>query len=216
LGCARASFAAICGLTLLKCSLLVDTGDLAGGGGAEETSTDAAVPEAAVAVETSVDARTDDGAPDASRADADRGDAAVFSGNGHAYLAVATGGPVTWSFAKGEAEKRGGHLATLTSPEENQFVYGLVRDRPELFDSKDFGPWIGGVRTVKDAGAANGWSWVTGEPWSYTLWGIGQPDNDLGVEDAVHYYPQGNHTFPVWNDLSPQSTEIKGYVIEFE
>ncbi len=50
----------------------------------------------------------------------------VFSGHGHSYEAVYVPGGLIWDQANAEAQNRGGYLATITSPEENAFVYNLL------------------------------------------------------------------------------------------
>ena len=47
----------------------------------------------------------------------------TFSDNGHYYMAV--DGTFTWIEADTAAKAIGGHLATITSAEENAFIYGL-------------------------------------------------------------------------------------------
>jgi hypothetical protein len=209
----RAALVVVSACVLVRCSLLVDSGGLAG------------APEDASTTESG-DAARNDGAVDASNeADSSdsgdsgdagvRGDASVFAQNGHAYLAVATPTAIPWAIAKSAAELRGGHLATITSVEENVFVFGLVRNRPDLFEpGSHLGPWLGGTHTGADATA--GWSWVTGETWDYTDWDPGQPDNNGGQEDSLHYFPSTDENQPTWND-SPHGTDyVHGYVIEFE
>src|SRR5438128_7165567 len=58
---------------------------------------------------------------------------------------------------------------------------------------------------------ASGWRWVTGEPWSYTDWGAGQPDNGSGIEHYLGYF-LGKQ----WNDFTTSNPGIHGYVVEFE
>lgn len=64
--------------------------------------------------------------------------------------------------ATAACEALGGHLATSTSAEKNEFLTSLVSN------------WtaIGGQK-IDDA-----WSWVTGETWDYTNWGSNYPSND--------------------------------------
>ena len=62
----------------------------------------------------------------------------------------------TWHDAKAYCESLGGYLATLTSPEENQFVY-------DNFVVAEI-PWLGGT----DEANEGVWEWVTGEPVEYT------------------------------------------------
>jgi hypothetical protein len=62
-----------------------------------------------------------------------------------------------------------GHLATITSAEEQAFVTSLTpaitSDPPVLLAVH-----LGGYRATVGPKLADGWAWVTGEPWSYTNW----------------------------------------------
>lgn len=92
-------------------------------------------------------------------------------GNGHYYEVV--GPALQWGEARVDAARREafgvqGHLATLTSVEENNFVVNAVLgDVPQT--------WIGLFRT--GVGAAD-FEWVTGEPFSFQNWGTNQPNDD--------------------------------------
>jgi hypothetical protein len=48
---------------------------------------------------------------------------------------------VSWSQAQQLARSQGGHLATLTSAAENDFVFGLVSS-PEFWYLNEFGPFV--------------------------------------------------------------------------
>src|SRR6266478_4337030 len=88
-------------------------------------------------------------------------------GNGHFYEAVATSG-IVWSNASAAATNRGGYLATITSAQENQLVFGLIQGNTNLWTRRpstdSWGPWIGGVQPPGSPEPAGGWTWVTGEP----------------------------------------------------
>jgi hypothetical protein len=64
----------------------------------------------------------DDGA---GPADTDWLSEAVQWTNGHSYLAVLAPG-VSWDAAEAQCEAHGGYLVTITSAEENAFVFSLV------------------------------------------------------------------------------------------
>src|SRR5690242_18695760 len=60
-----------------------------------------------------------------------------------------------------------GHLVTITSPEENDFIINhlggdLVRNK-----------WTGAYQLHKNSEPGGGWAWVTGEAWTYANWGAG-------------------------------------------
>ncbi|MBL7044774.1 MAG: protein kinase [Pirellulaceae bacterium] len=93
--------------------------------------------------------------------------------NGHYYQRIDV--PMSWHEAKEYCESLEGHLATVTSSEENVFVY-------ENFGT-DHVCWLGAT----DEAEEGTWQWVTGEPFEYTNWFRGQPSG--GVE---HYLALGN------------------------
>jgi len=69
------------------------------------------------------------------------------------------------------------------------------------------GPWLG----ASYAPSEGRWQWVTGEPWIYTNWIAGGPDN-LQDEEYLLYWGL-DHVAPTWNDahgLAPS------YVVEYE
>jgi hypothetical protein len=135
-------------------------------------------------------------------------------GNGHWYSRFVSPIVVTWPQARNQAATVGGHLATISNSNENEFVFQA--SRPSLWSNR-FGPWIGAFR-LPDSGELGGaWAWVTGEPWTYTAWEIYQPDNGcLGDESAIHFINYTNS----WNDLSPtgacDSEKCFHFMVEWE
>ncbi len=111
--------------------------------------------------------------------------------NGHRYQRVDT--DMTWKEAKAYCENQGGYLASVTTIEENAFISGLIATGSKLFY------WIGGT----DEESEGIWKWVSGEPWDYSEWSGGQPDNSGGNEgytgimrEATEYLQPGK-----WNDF---------------
>jgi hypothetical protein len=130
--------------------------------------------------------------------------------NGHYYELVP--GPITWDAAKAAAESRTyldlhGHLATITSAQENSFI------NSNLSITDDNGAWTGGFQPNQGLGlaAAEGWQWVTGEPWSYTNWHPGEP-NDFGRPEWVSVIRNDGY----WNDLYGTYSHPGGYVVEYD
>ena len=135
-------------------------------------------------------------------------------GNGHTYEVVVVPEGITWIDANSLAEQKGGHLATITSQDENDFIFSLINDRQYWNGSG--GPLLGGYQLPGSAEPHGGWTWVTGEPFVYSNWRFDQPNN-LGNESCIHFGWGGGIT-PTWNDLSDiytaNSTPI-AYVVEF-
>ena len=95
--------------------------------------------------------------------------------NGHSYKRIDTS--MTWSDAKIYAENLGGYLATITSQDENDFVWdNLGASGPDFI-------WLGGTDEVTEGT----WQWVTGEAWVYENWGPGQPDDGGYGQDYLSF-----------------------------
>ena len=86
-----------------------------------------------------------------------------FSWNGHRYEVISES--LSWEQAKTRCESLGGHLATITSQAEQEFIAGL------LVESGTY--WIG-ARSDE----SGFWHWVTDEPFErqYQNYASGQPD----------------------------------------
>ncbi|MHC4504034.1 MAG: protein kinase domain-containing protein, partial [Planctomycetota bacterium] len=99
---------------------------------------------------------------------------------------------MTWHEAKAYCEKQGGHLVTITSKEENEFVTDLAR-------KAKMDTWIG----FTDEREEGTWEWVTGEKGVSTFWAKGQPDDYGGDQDRallaakqVFRWDDDSHTKP--------------------
>lgn len=148
-------------------------------------------------------------------------------GNGHYYEFVDQ--TMTWPLAKAAAESRThlgltGHLVTITSAPENEFVFNLL---PATY--YPIGAWIGLTDDETFGGfesfgqpnpQVNGWHWITGESFAFTDWGsftnsmgqFVQEPNNMDNEDYVVL-----HAFsgPVeWNDQSAHYEPP--FIVEYE
>ncbi|MBI5631876.1 MAG: carboxypeptidase regulatory-like domain-containing protein [Nitrospirae bacterium] len=122
--------------------------------------------------------------------------------NGHYYELIQN--TATWYTARDTAAGMSynglqGHLATITSQGENAFV---LNTWPELGYSAEV--WIGG----SDEASEGNWQWLTNEPWAYTYWNGGEPNNADGGENCLDYKYAG------WND-SPCDAQF-WYLVEYE
>jgi hypothetical protein len=111
--------------------------------------------------------------------------------NGHSYYRST--GSMTWTDARQACANMGGYLVTVTSAAENNFIFNL---------------WPSGWIGLTDEVVEGQWRWVTGEPYSYSSWNPGEPNN-AGNEDYVQFVGAGR-----WNDL-PNNISLP-YVIEFD
>lgn len=139
---------------------------------------------------------------------------AAIGGNDHFYEVIEVPGGISWPEANDRAMLSGGYLATITSAAENSFVYSLLDYDTHFVGEWDWGPWLGGFQTDKSMEPYGGWEWVTGETFVYTNWKPGNPDNQGGNEDYLHFL-QG----PMWNDIAPNGAwntiPLGAYITEY-
>ncbi len=138
-------------------------------------------------------------------------------GSIHYYNAVAAPAGITWSAASDSAQLPGGCLATLTSPAENDFVFGLVDSSVYWYQrpgSGDWaGPWLGGKQLFGAPEPDSGWEWAGGEPFGYRNWSPGEPDNE-GNENVLNFGESSSGRISTWNDLNEMDAAIRGFVVE--
>lgn len=149
--------------------------------------------------------------------------AQLCEATGHYYEVVAVSA-IDWSAARDAAaglSRNGvqGHLATLTSAEEDACVDQI---RAEHFDTN--GPaqvWIGGFQADGAVEPGGGWEWLNDEgsiPGAdseepYADWADLEPNNSGGVEQhlALGRFGLGLG----WNDEGTAPSSILGYIVEF-
>ena len=110
--------------------------------------------------------------------------------NGHSYYRST--GYMTWTDARQACANMGGHLVTVTTPAENNFIFNL---------------WPNGWIGLTDEVVEGQWRWVTGEPFTWANWNGGEPNNSNN-EDYIQFVGNGK-----WNDLPNTSLP---YVLEFD
>ncbi len=141
------------------------------------------------------------------------GDIVFNPDNGHYYERVDAN--IDWEHSRLNAGKsyKGliGHLATITSEEENQFIF------EKLGGDKLKGHWIGGYKGPSSQGSV--WHWISGERFTFVNFGPGEPNNNGGNEDGLQFHFTGQFVHGKWNDLPKLETgtdRALGYVVEYE
>ncbi len=139
--------------------------------------------------------------------------------NGHYYRLVAQN--LNWNDAKSYAEtyqfvdpETGyiykGHLATVTSPEESSWI--MENTISSLSGQSKI--WLGGYQDEnKEGEPAGDWHWVTDEPWSWTNWNPGEPNDDNRDE---RYLELWGHADGHWNDEDVYHQKTKYLLVEYE
>lgn len=143
-------------------------------------------------------------------------------------------GLLNWTWEEYEvaekiAEDVGGYLATLTSEDENAFVFELVRYDRRFWkghstrsDTTTFGPTFGLFQIDGAREPDGGWQWVTGEPMTFTNWLPGSPINANGNSSYGAFIwdiwgrnlrPDGTFAAPTWHDFSHATPSL---LIEIE
>lgn len=107
---------------------------------------------------------------------------------GHQYEVYEYDSVTTWEEAKAFCENLGGHLAIISSQEENDYVYNLMRESG--YESAYFG--------LTDKEEEGNWVCVDGTPAEYLNWNAEEPSNSYSGENyAMFYY---KYTDGTWND----------------
>ena len=122
---------------------------------------------------------------------------------------------LSWDDASAEANRRGGHLATISSREEKALLQNWIQTTkaqlPERAGEVD--AWIGGYQDTSDHNYQEphgAWKWVTGEPWDYENWYSLSPNDSQGNENSLSFmFANGS-----WGDADGQV--LRGSIIEYE
>jgi RTX calcium-binding nonapeptide repeat (4 copies)/Lectin C-type domain len=136
----------------------------------------------------------------------------VFDFQGNSYAFIPFKDAITWQAAKSQAEGIvfegvNGHLATVTSKQENGFIVSEIV--PISRNHLNGSAWLGAT----DQEIEGQWEWITGETWSYTNWANGQPDHP--DKDFLAYFPDtwfgADNEYVIW-----YSNQVYGLIVEFE
>ncbi len=161
-----------------------------GGEAASTPATGTAATDDAEAAQGTIDLPRPEGIPD---------DAEVrrFAGNWYAAFDE----DLSWQRCKERCEEMGGHLAVVTSTEEQEFI-------AELADWRYL--YLGATDETEEGT----WVWVTGESWDYVSWFDGQPNNYGGSENYLATYDGGD-----WVDVDAEGDDFwmpTGFICEWE
>lgn len=113
----------------------------------------------------------------------------VNPANGHYYYLLQQSSSVS---AEQTAVTLGGHLATVTSSTENQWIL----DTFSQYGGESRNLWLG----LNDRQVEGTFQWLTGDTVLYTNWEPGQPDDGFGNEDAVFMWPLSSPSAGQWGD----------------
>lgn len=105
----------------------------------------------------------------------------------HRYTVIQA--QMTWEEARAYCESRGGHLATVLDPEQMETVAALLEQNGIQ------NAWLG----ASNLNSSGGFQWVTGDPFSYAVWAIGEPNNSNGTEHYLMMYQTAEEGW-CWND----------------
>ena len=133
-----------------------------------------------------------------------------FWPNKHHYEQLSAVIEVYWPDARAWAESRyylgvQGHLATITDQQENDYIVANFVNFPSR------GMHIGGFQPDGSPEPDGNWQWITGEPWTFTNWGPGEPNNNgRGPEGFLTVQ---SHT--MWNDITADDPHSY-YLVEYD
>ena len=85
-----------------------------------------------------------------------------------------------WPEAQEYAESLGAHLATLTGPEEANFVYSILPST-----GNEYFAYLGCYQPSNAVEPSGDWTWVTGEAWSFADWYSPNPSDSGTGEDYL-------------------------------
>jgi uncharacterized repeat protein (TIGR03803 family) len=131
--------------------------------------------------------------------------------NGHLYFFLGTG---SWVEAEAAALSIGGHLATVRSQAENDWIYATFGNfqgtsSSVLIGLYDTDPLDNSTNRVVRQGE---FAWISGEPVTYANWWTNEPDNagDLGEFYGMIWGGFGSADCGYWNDISDDQGILNG------
>lgn len=137
----------------------------------------------------------------------------TWAGNSHLYVLFSVSGTINWIQSQEVARIVKGHLATVTSSEENDFIRTNILSLPAAQGNVAIGH--------TDALTEGRWECITGEiavlanNLTYRYWYPGEPNN-LNQEDVAHYLSASSDVARRWNDLDAIAVAYTCVLVEFE
>lgn len=125
-------------------------------------------------------------------------------------------GDHTWEEAREYCEQHGGHLATITTEEEQEEIESILYLYIRQNESNLYAVWLGAESTQEDGE----FQWITGENFSsYQKWALGEPNNEDGTEHyLIMYNLSSEETKWFWNDAPNDVSEYYsghiGFIME--
>ena len=137
----------------------------------------------------------------------------ALSFGGHRYDFVP--GAFTWDEAKSQAEAMGGHLVTVTSKEENEWLCTTFGSRLDS-DHRASSLWLGGTIEAK----GQPFRWITGESFTFADWFEGEPDysTTTGQPAAGPFgiVIKGRGTPRWFDDPAKRKNASAGFIVEWD
>lgn len=125
--------------------------------------------------------------------------------DGHFYRVYNFG--MNWNESKKFCENLGGHLVTITSKDEQDFIEKILSDN----GNKKF-YWIGGYKDNNN----HNWRWITDEKFYFSNWHANEPNN-IGGDENYLMISEDNST---WNDVNYSAdyygNDNFGFICEWE
>ncbi len=125
----------------------------------------------------------------------------VNPANGHRYVLLNAN---TWTASENEAVALGGHLATVRSAAEEDWIFNTFGRH----DGQARLLWIG----LNDQMVSGKFTWSSAEPVGFTAWAPGEPNLAASEHFAAIFYP-GHSAQNRWNNWGDRSTDPIGLPI---
>lgn len=111
----------------------------------------------------------------------------------------------TWEEAKEYCESLGGHLAIISSQEENDALFSYLTECG--YDTAYFGLY---------QNENSEWVWVNGDTSSYLNWHTNEPSNDTGEDYAEFYWKFADGTWNDGNFSRGTQSDSKNFICEWD